>query len=216
MITLFIDSSKKDLSVVLNKCNKIIYSSNIVSYANHSNYLMNEIINGLDSNNITINDIDNIVVLNGPGSFTGVRIGVTVAKTLSWVLNKRIYTLTTLKALSLHEKDISNIISIIPDKNNYGYFGVYTDKVSDEKYLNITDLKDMFKNKEISIVYFDDCEFIQLVYDLLSSDNKVFLNKVSNYDYLNIISYALNTKALNPHIVKPIYLKKIDAEKNYD
>ena len=119
MITLFIDSSRKDLSVVLAKSDEIIYTSNINSFYRHSNFLMKEIVCALNKNSLKISDIDNIVVLNGPGSFTGVRVGVTVSKTLAWALNKKIYTLSTLKALSLQANE-KTVISVISDKRNSG------------------------------------------------------------------------------------------------
>ena len=91
MKTLFIDSSRKSLSIALANENKLLFVSNVNSYSKHSNYLMSEIQNIISNSNLTINDIDNIVVLNGPGSFTGIRVGVTIAKTLAWALNKKLY-----------------------------------------------------------------------------------------------------------------------------
>ena len=44
----------------------------------------------LNKFNLKPEDIDNYVILNGPGSFTGVRVGVTVSKTLAWTLSKKI------------------------------------------------------------------------------------------------------------------------------
>ena len=99
MKSLFIDSSRKKLSVILYNNDTVEFSSDVESYSKHSNYLMNEIKRGLDLNNTQVSDIDNFIVLNGPGSFTGIRIGVTVAKTLSWVLNKKLFVLSNLKMI---------------------------------------------------------------------------------------------------------------------
>ena len=81
--TLFVDSSRKSLSVALALNDELLLVSNVDSYSKHSNYLMNEIKRILEKFNLKPNDIDNYVVLNGPGSFTGVRVGVTVCKTLA-------------------------------------------------------------------------------------------------------------------------------------
>lgn len=89
MKNLFIDSSRKSLSVALSSSDKIIEISNVNSYSKHSNFLMNEIKRILDKFNLVPNDIDNFIVLNGPGSFTGVRVGVTIAKTIAWTLQKK-------------------------------------------------------------------------------------------------------------------------------
>ena len=118
MISLFIDSSRRELSVALINNDKLISSVNVESYSKHSNFLMNTIKSILKDNTISINDVDNFVVLNGPGSFTGVRVGITISKTLAWVLSKKIYTLSTLEAQKLSVKD-DVVISVIKDKNDY-------------------------------------------------------------------------------------------------
>lgn len=212
MITLFIDSSRKDLSVVLAKSDEIIYTSNINSFYRHSNFLMKEIVCALNKNSLKISDIDNIVVLNGPGSFTGVRVGVTVSKTLAWALNKKIYTLSTLKALSLQANE-KTVISVISDKRNSGYVGVYCNDNNFEKYLDLSSIKDIVIDKKVTIVCFNNDDFVKSVYDLLLKTNNVSLKIIDEYDYLKVINYALNNTPLNPHLVKPVYIKQIDAEK---
>ena len=101
MKTLFIDSSRKSLSVALANEDKLVFVSNVNSYSKHSNFLMNEISKILNKFNLKPEDIDNYVILNGPGSFTGVRVGVTVSKTLAWTLSKKIFTIQQHLHLSL-------------------------------------------------------------------------------------------------------------------
>lgn len=212
MITLFIDSSRKDLSVALASDNKLIGLSNVESHFKHSNFLMNEIKKILDESNIDIKNIDNIVVLNGPGSFTGIRVGVTVAKTLAWALNKNIYVLSNLKALTIGVSD-DVVISVIYDKDDYSYVGMYEDEKQTEDYLNIDSKMFDIGNKKITICTTDDNNYINKLKDKLSVNNMVTLKKIEGYDYLNLIKYALSKEKVNPHLVNPIYLKKIDAEK---
>lgn len=213
MKTLFIDSSKEKLTVAIANSNKLILVSNVNSYYKHSNFLMKEIINVLNRSNLTIDDIDNIVVLNGPGSFTGVRVGVTVAKTLAWALNKKIYTLTTLEALSLQDNS-QNIISVIKDKENSGYIGVYFDNLKEENYYFIQDFKKLINDRKFTLVCYEKNEFINNLHDELKKNNDVTVKIIDDYDYLKVITKALNGSPVNPHMAKPIYLKKIDAEKN--
>ena len=54
----------------------------------------------LDNSNLKPNDIDKIIVVNGPGSFTGSRVGVTIAKTYAYSLKKDITTITSLEAMA--------------------------------------------------------------------------------------------------------------------
>lgn len=211
MRTLFIDSSRKSLSVALANDDKLIFISNIDSHSKHSNYLLSEIKNILTKSNISINDIDNYVVLIGPGSFTGIRVGVTVAKTLAWTLSKKIYTLNNLEALKLHaNNDI--VISVIPDKKDNSYVGIYSDSIV-EDYINITSEKFNISNRSISIVTMGENEFAKTLYEKLNVNNNIDLKVINDYDYIKLIKYALSKNAVNVHGVKPIYLKKIDAEK---
>ena len=213
MKSLFIDSSRKKLSVILYNNDTVEFSSDVESYSKHSNYLMNEIKRGLDLTNTQISDIDNFIVLNGPGSFTGIRIGVTVDKTLSWVLNKKLFVLSNLEALTPGIND-DIIISVIYDKYDNSYVGIYDGGTKTEGYLSIDDDLLNIKDKNITLVSLDKNNYLLKLYDLLNKENnKVSLNILEDYDYNKVINLALSKNNINPHLAKPIYLKKIDAEK---
>lgn len=212
MKTLFIDSSRKSLSVALVSDKETIYVSNINSYSKHSNFLMNEIINVLGKTNNKIEDVDNIVVLNGPGSFTGVRVGVTIAKTLCYALNKDIYKLTTLKALALNDlNDI--VVSCIYDKDDSSYVGIYKDGFEKEAYMTINNVKEIINDSNVSIICMEESPFVQKLHEILSENNKVNIKIIDDYDYGKVIHYALSLGKIDVHLVEPVYLKKIDAEK---
>ena len=213
MITLFIDSSSKVLSVAITSGDKLVFESCITSYSNHSNYLMNEIDRALKTIKMSINDINNIVVLNGPGSFTGIRVGVTVAKTLAWALKKEIYVLSNLKAIKIGiENEV--VISVIYDKDDYSYVGIYDDDKETEEYLGVDSGLFKFKNKKITICALDNNNYVKKLTNLLSLDNTVDFKLIKKYDYISLVKYALSCESVNPHLVNPVYLKKIDAEKN--
>ena len=57
----------------------------------HSAFLIPVIVSILKKNNLVMQDINAIGTNVGPGSFTGIRVGVTVAKTSAWALNKKLY-----------------------------------------------------------------------------------------------------------------------------
>ncbi len=214
MKTLFIDSSRKSLSVALAKKDKLLFVSNVESYSKHSNFLMNEIKCILSKFNLTIYDIDNIVVLNGPGSFTGIRVGVTIAKTICWALSKKLYQLNNLEAMKVGiDNDV--VICVIPDKSNNSYVGIYNLGDSVEDYLSIdSNLFNNIKNKNVTIVSMEGNDFVNNLKEKLSISNNVNINIIMDYDYLRVINYALLKENINPHLAEPIYLKKIDVEKN--
>lgn len=65
----------------------------------HSAYLISGIKNIIENNNLKMDDIDLIAVNNGPGSFTGIRVGVTVAKTMAKELNIPVIGVSSLDIL---------------------------------------------------------------------------------------------------------------------
>ena len=212
MKTLFIDSSRKSLSIALANENKLLFVSNVNSYSKHSNYLMSEIASNFEKIGISVNDIDNIVVLNGPGSFTGIRVGVTIAKTLAWTLNKKLYLLNNLEAIKANiENEI--VISTIYDKSLSSYVGIYSEDSKIEDYLLLeSDLLNI-NNKNITIVYMEENEFVSNLKTKLEINNNITLKKIEEYNYLKVIENAMMRGDINPHLAEPIYLKKIDAEK---
>lgn len=212
MITLFIDSSRKSLSVALVNCDKLLFVSNVDSHSKHSNFLMNEIKNILNKCNISIYNVDNFVVLNGPGSFTGIRVGVTIAKTICWALSKKLYQLNNLEALKVGVQD-EVVICVIPDKVSDSYVGIYTKDNKFEDYTSITSEFLKFDNKSITIVSLEENDFANTLKNKLENNNDVKIRFINQYDYLKVVNYALSKESINPHLAEPVYLKKIDAEK---
>ncbi len=212
MKTLFIDSSRKTLSVALVNEDGFVFKSNVNTYSKHSNFLMNEINKGLNTAKVNVSEIDNFVVLNGPGSFTGIRVGITVAKTLAWVLGKKMYVLNNLEALKVGNQN-EVLITTIYDKPDHSYVGIYEGNKVVEDYLSIDDDKLKMKDKNITIISLDECDFVNKLYDNLKQYNNVNLKIIDDYEYLKVINYALLKPSINPHLIEPIYLKKIDAQK---
>lgn len=207
MKTLFIDSSRKSLSVALAANSKLLFVSNVNSYSKHSNYLMKEIDNILKKGNMSINDIDNVVILNGPGSFTGIRVGVTIAKTICWSLSKKLYQMSNLQALEIGVT--GNVITVIPDNKTNGYVRIDGSEYYASLDSNIFNIKD----KKITIVYMQDSDFVNNLKDVLSKDNEIVLKKIDDYDYIKIIDKAVEKGDINPHLSDAVYIKRIDAEK---
>jgi len=100
MYTLFISTYDKLINISLLKDGKLKSTIEEISKQNHSILVMPMIDNILKSNKITTSDLNEIIVVNGPGSFTGVRIGVVIAKTLAYTLNIPIKTITSLECIS--------------------------------------------------------------------------------------------------------------------
>lgn len=189
MYTLFISTYDKLINISLLKNGTVLNTLEEISKQNHSVLVMPMIDNILKNNNVNSSDLNEIIVVNGPGSFTGVRIGVVIAKTLAYTLNIPIKTITSLECILVSNKSIKNKLATICDtKGKYvGYFN------KDNKYI------EEFK-------YFKDKEYEEYI-----SDKKEFLLNDDKFNVEYIYDYLKNKKSINPHIVNPIYIKGIDA-----
>lgn len=198
MISLFIDTSLVNVSISIVKDNRIlsIIQKDIPNM--HSVYTTKFIKDVLDEAGIDANDIDNIMVVNGPGSFTGVRIGVTVAKTYGYLIKKDLTLVSSLKSLAISSNYKDIVMCLIPaNKTNY-YVGIY-----DKEYNNIID-ECCVKNNEVLELCNKYNPYIVGVDTSVIGKYKI--NKV-NLDVLKIVNYYLDKDKVNPHAALPNYLK---------
>ena len=112
MYSLLIDTHDKLVSYVLYNDGKVVDQVQLESNMRHSEIAMPSLIEILKKNNLEIKDIKEILVVIGPGSFTGVRIGVVIAKTTAYLLNIPIKPMK----LALVPNIVKNII--IADNDN--------------------------------------------------------------------------------------------------
>jgi tRNA threonylcarbamoyladenosine biosynthesis protein TsaB len=119
----------------------------------HSETLMPLIDEILKKNHLSIDDIDAFAVNNGPGSFTGVRIGVAVVKGLAFKNNKPCFEVSTLDSIAYNCKsNVGMVAAVIDARRNQMYNALYTSdgntltKITDDRSLLIDDLYNEIKN----------------------------------------------------------------------
>ncbi len=201
MISLFIDTSSIDVSIAIIKDNKILSSITKEATGTHSIYTTKYLDDMLKEAKLKPKDINKIMVVNGPGSFTGVRIGVTIAKTYSYLLNIPVIPVSSLKMLSL-SLDHDYCLAIINANHDNYYFALY-----DKDNKEIT--KEQFNTKKVVE------EIIEKYNPLIISDNNIEINNIKvpkqKLNFLNIVNYYKNKKEVNPHLLVPNYLKLPEA-----
>ena len=206
MISLFIDTSSSDVSIAIVKDNIILGSINKSSIKEHSKHVATDIKTLLDNNSISPKEVNNIMVCVGPGSFTGIRIGVTIAKTYGYLVNNSLYPMSSLKELALSTKEKKEyIMSLISAKNNNYYIGLYDEnyeEVVNEQFMNETNIIELIKEYNPTIV----------------GDNIYTLGEYStskvDLDILSIINYYKNKRKVMSHELLPNYLKQPQALEN--
>ena len=122
MVTLFIDTCNRMLAVGLEKDGKLIYKKEYDAFKKQSELLAKEIDECFKSVGINANEVTTVVVTNGPGSYTGIRIGLTFAKVFAASLNIKLIVISSLMALAGKRE---NVISLIDAKGKRAYYGVY-------------------------------------------------------------------------------------------
>lgn len=203
MISLFISTATKKIVVAIVKDNNVISCFNEDNDNTLSERIMPIIDDTFKKVNLTLNDVDSIYVVNGPGSFTGIRIGVTIAKVIAWSLKLRIVTISSLEMLSATDFNTEYIVPLIDARRNFVYGAVYDknlDTVIKDSHILLSELKNKISNKDITYV---------------SEDKFEFETVTSDYDIIKLISKHKNDKGLNPHQVNPNYLKLTEAEEKF-
>ena len=146
--------------------------------------------------NMKVNDIDKIFVVNGPGSFTGIRVGVTVAKIIGYCLNIPIIPLSELELLATTKTNTKYNIPLLDARRGYVYGAIYDQDLNvyfNEEYILLSQLEKEYPKD----------------YTIIDGVNM-------NVDLLKIIKKHEFDQPINPHSLKPNYLKKTEAEENLD
>lgn len=125
MKILSIDTSSKICSVSILEDKNLIIEKHNDDEKTHSQKLMPLIDSIFKEANLSINDIDLLACSQGPGSFTGIRIGISTVKAFADVKNIPIIGVTSLESLAYNVKAEGLIASIIDAKNDNVYFALY-------------------------------------------------------------------------------------------
>lgn len=203
MISLFLDTSSKKLVVGLVKNDEVISLVEKETLNDHSKYLVPIIDEELTKNNLNIKDINKIYVISGPGSFTGTRIAVTVAKTLSYALNIPVKSVSALKQYVFEYENNDYYAVIINERNDKAYFGLYDkdyNEVIPKEYTSIDKIQERLSSITSKLLIITDMEY---PYSNRTTETKLNLVKLINY---------YKDKEDNSFNIKPSYLKKIDVE----
>ncbi len=200
MISLFLNTSSSRFSVAIAKDNKVIDSLYVDYDKDLSKDALYEVKKILEKNALNPTNVDEVICVRGPGSFTGLRIGVTIAKTFAYFLEKELYSVSTLEVMaSSVTGDV--IVPIIDARRGFCYSAIYDKNYNvlmDECYIKITDLLEKVKSYTGNIVFVSldkfDFETVEFVPDMDKFFTLDFKRKEDSMTFV------------------PNYLKKTEAE----
>ena len=186
MYSLFIDTHDKNVIVILFKNGKILCKEENISNNKHSEITMPVVEKIFRENKLDVKDLNNVIVVNGPGSFTGERIAVTIGKTLAYCLNISIRAIDSLSIMAINIEGDKKVVALEDRNGAYvGEFNKDNEKLCEFKYLSNS------------------------LYNEYKSRNNV-INKV-DINYEKVYEFVMKMNELNPHEVKPLYVKGISA-----
>ena len=233
MIILSIDSSSKVATAALMKDEKLLSEITLNDKKEHSVVLMGIIEDLLKYNNLTINDIDGYVVSKGPGSFTGLRIGMATIKGLSFGSNKPYVSISSLDALAFSVAGFDGLICPIMDAlRNSVYTSLYKsnidsdtktvslEKLMDYSALDLDELIELIKSKNEKVMFIGDGLDKYKNYLSENCPNSYFppnhLNLVRASSLGELGSILLKNGVCDDPNSTPFYLKKPQAEREYE
>lgn len=194
---LFIDTSTLYINIAILNNNNIIFNHKEKVEKDMSSKIIPIIDEGFKKCSFELKDINKIFVVNGPGSFTGVRIGVTVAKTIAWSLNINVFPISSLEFMASTPSNKEFLVPMIDARRGNVFAGIY-----DKELNNI--LKDQLISYEQLLKKLDN-NYEQISYHLEDS-------LIPNGDILKVINKHVSDIPVNPHSLKPNYLKLTEAE----
>ena len=214
MLILGIDTSTKICTCsIFDSENGVIAETSLSVKKNHSNIVMPIIDNLFKISDLNINDIDKIAVAIGPGSFTGVRIALGIAKGLAMALNKPLIAVNELDILeAIADGNENEIIPLIDARKERVYYK-YQNKYVDDYLINL--ISNFDKNKKYIFVGDGAINYKNILKDNLG-DNAIILPVYNAFPRASILcELALNKEEANIYTLEPEYISKSRAEKHF-
>lgn len=226
MKTLAIDTSNQTLAVAVVDGQEVLGQSQTMAIKNHSTALMPAIDGLMQAVGMAPKELEQIVVAKGPGSYTGLRIGVTTAKTLAQTLNIPLIGVSSLKTVAANCVGVSQVIVPLFDARRQNvYAGAYQwhngtleTRIKDQ-HISLSELLTQLKavdGQEVLFVGADTVKFKDMIEAELPTAH---INQVSFWNYPNGVVLAAIAKEEAPvasiHDFVPDYLKLVEAEEKW-
>lgn len=225
MKILAIDTSSKICSVsILEDCN-VILEKHTNDEKTHSQNLMPLIDELFKETNLSLDDINLLACCQGPGSFTGIRIGIATIKAFSDAKNIPVVGVTSLESLAYNISETGLIVSLIDAKNDNVYYSLFSNngklysKIGDFQADSIQNILDDLSIYDDTLIFVGDASIIHRKKIEHLIKNPIFSSELQNVQTSISIGKSAYNKFKNgiygdSNSISPIYLKKSQAERN--
>ena len=213
-VILNIETSSKNCSVCLSSKGNLVTSFDFEDEAyRHSELLASSIQNILNENNLDVSDLSAVSVGKGPGSFTGLRIGFSVAKGLCYPQNTNLIGISSLKIIANSVvSENKNIISLIKDKGEHYYISKYSNDLKEIvepkiKHIDRDYIFNILDDDSVIVVNTDESN--KFISDLVNEEIQVFKRTISSIDMISLSHKSLEEKKFEDiAYIEPMYVKK--------
>ena len=222
MLILSIDTSTAVGSVAIYSTEKgLIGEMTINVKRTHSENIMKLIDYLLDITEINFSEVDKVAVSMGPGSFTGIRIGVAAAKGLAYSLNKKIVGVNELDVLASGVSIIDegcDIIPIIDARKQRGYYSRYSfinNELKRKEEYKVGEIREYLEDKkDRKTIFVGDgaLKNRELITEIMG-ENAIFLLDSLNIPRAVILAEISKDEEDNLYTMEPLYLSKTQAER---
>ncbi len=192
MKILAIDTATKVASVAILEDNNVLAEKSVMSNQNHSEVLLSLVQEVLETAGVTIKDIEEYAISNGPGSFTGLRVSAATIKGFAYKENSNIYEVCTLDSLAynaLSEIVKGTVVSIIDARRKQVYYGIYElennniNHLGEYDCIDFVELINILKTRASKDVYF------------VGDGVEIFKDEILNNGYKILSDENVNAKA---------------------
>ena len=218
MNVLAIDTSNQILGVAVVKNGETAGELITNIKKNHSVRLMPAIDQLMKETEVTPSDLERIVVAKGPGSYTGVRIGLTTAKSMGWALNIPVIGVSSLEVLAYQGMYFNGSICPFFDaRRGLVYTGLYDQDmklVKDETNMLMTEWLEELKDREEPILFLSqDVELHREAIEEILGEQAVIPPQAWHVPRPSALALAGKSKEAEPlHGLVPNYLRLVEAE----
>ena len=166
----------------------------MISHNNHSENIINVIEEGLKQTNLKLKDFGKVVVGYGPGSYTGLRVGMVVGKMMAYSLNIPLYVVSSLSYVGS-----GHFL-------NDGTYIIYNIAKKDHCYIKLVVVNNGYVDSLVDDMFTTDIEFTKYV----EKYNPIIINQ-DNYEVNEEVIIRLAKEVDDIHSVVPNYLRKANS-----
>lgn len=225
MKILAVDTSATAASVAVAEENKLIGEFSINTALTHSQTLMPMVDELLKNTGLSVNNIDAVAVNAGPGSFTGVRIGVAAVKGIAFPKNLPCVSVSTLESMAYNMLGNDCIVCSVMDARCSQVYnalfrvkGCTVTRMTDDRALSLTDLKNELRNINEKVVLVGDGAVLCSKFLGAELENIMLAPFNNRIQTASSVAYAAFEKINNGETVKadelmPVYLRLPQAQR---